>query len=372
MARNDDDRVGVIRESVHSIRDAKNIFENLARAESGAQSAVAGVRPNRFKYFTAFGLFTPFLIVHLKHTMLRTFLARSSQPQRLVRSFVPSSQQGIRFISTSQSSGHPEGKECYIERLSGADEGIAIVNFNRPKAFNALSRKFVREFRDALQELRYDQKARVVIIRSLVDGAFCAGADLKERSTMNPTEVKQFLAGLRDGFRDLETLPIPTIAVIDGAALGGGLEMALCCDMRVGGGTKKAKIGLVETKLAIIPGAGGTQRLPRLIGIPKAKELIYSSKILDSAAAKEMGILNHAVEEESGFNKALEIAREILPMGPLAVRMAKSAIDKGTQFEIDSGLEYEQACYAQIMPSEDRLEGLAAFREKRKPAYKGK
>ncbi|KAF9115483.1 hypothetical protein BGX27_007612 [Mortierella sp. AM989] len=304
--------------------------------------------------------------------MFRTFLARSSQPQRFARSLVPSAQQGIRFISTSQPNGHAEGKECYIERLTGADSGIAIVNFNRPKAFNALSRKFVREFRDALQELRYDQDARVVIIRSLVEGAFCAGADLKERSTMNMTEVKQFLAGLRDGFRDLETLPIPTIAVIDGAALGGGLEMALCCDMRVGGGTKKAKIGLVETKLAIIPGAGGTQRLPRLIGIPKAKELIYSSKILNSAAAKEMGILNHAVEEESGFNKALEIAREILPMGPLAVRMAKQAIDKGTQFEIDSGLEYEQACYAQIMPSEDRLEGLAAFREKRKPAYKGK
>ncbi|KAF9395417.1 hypothetical protein BGX21_009941 [Mortierella sp. AD011] len=131
IARNDDDRVGVIRESVRVIKDAKKSLEVIV-----------------------FGLFTSFLIVLLKHTMFRTFLVRSSQPQRLVRSFVPSSQQGIRFISTS---GHPEGKECYIERLSGADEGIAIVNFNRPKAFNALSRKFVREFRDALQELRYDQ-----------------------------------------------------------------------------------------------------------------------------------------------------------------------------------------------------------------------
>ncbi|KAG0365170.1 ClpP/crotonase-like domain-containing protein [Gamsiella multidivaricata] len=305
--------------------------------------------------------------------MLRTFLARSFQPQRLHRSIVPSASSGIRFISTTQqSAAHPEGKECFIERLTGDDTGIAVVNFNRPKAFNALSRKFVREFRDALHELRYDQDARVVVIRSLVEGAFCAGADLRERSTMNLTEVKQFLAGLRDSFRELETLPIPTIAVIDGAALGGGLEMALCCDLRVGGGNKKVKIGLVETKLAIIPGAGGTQRLPRLIGIPKAKELIYSSKILNSAAAKEMGILNHAVEEDSAYNKALEVAREMLPMGPLAIRMAKSAIDKGTQFEIDSGLEYEQACYAQIMPSEDRLEGLAAFREKRKPVYKGK
>ncbi|KAF9542255.1 hypothetical protein EC957_002207 [Mortierella hygrophila] len=306
--------------------------------------------------------------------MLRTFLARSCQPQRiLTRAIAPSAPSGIRFIATtSQPAAHSEGKECYLERLTGDDQGIAVLNFNRPKAFNALSRKFVGEFRNALQELRYDNDARVVIVRSLVEGAFCAGADLRERATMNATEVKQFLTSLRDSFRELETLPIPTIAVIDGAALGGGLEMALCCDMRVGGGNKKVKIGLVETKLAIIPGAGGTQRLPRLIGIPKAKELIYSSKILNSAAAKDIGILNHAVTEESGYNKALEVAREILPMGPIAIRMAKQAIDKGTQFEIDSGLEYEQACYAQIMPTEDRLEGLASFREKRKPVYKGK
>ncbi|KAF9932491.1 hypothetical protein FBU30_008064 [Linnemannia zychae] len=304
--------------------------------------------------------------------MFRSFITRCRQPQSIIaRAVVSSAPSNIRFITT-HSATHSEAKECYLERLTGDDQGIAILNFNRPKAYNALSRKFVREFRDALQELRYDNDARVVLIRSLVEGAFCAGADLRERSTMNPIEVKQFLTSLRDSFRELESLPIPTIAVIDGAALGGGLEMALCCDLRVGGGNKKVKIGLVETKLAIIPGAGGTQRLPRLIGIPKAKELIYSSKILDSAAAKDIGILNHAVKEDSGFNKALEIAREILPMGPLAIRMAKSAIDRGTQFEIDSGLEYEQACYAQIMPSEDRLEGLASFREKRKPVYKGK
>ncbi|KAG0330515.1 hypothetical protein BG004_002084, partial [Podila humilis] len=264
--------------------------------------------------------------------MLRTFLARSCHPQRVQRIVTPLTSTGVRFISTTPTPT-PERKECFLERLQGDDHGIAVINFNRPKAFNALSRKFVGEFRDALNELRYDSEARVVIVRSLVEGAFCAGADLRERSTMNMIEVKQFLASLRDSFRELETLPIPTIAVIDGAALGGGLEMALCCDMRVGGGNKKVKIGLVETKLAIIPGAGGTQRLPRLIGIPKAKELIYSSKILNSASAKEFGILNHAVEADSGYEKALEIAREILPMGPLAIRMAKSAIDKGTQFE---------------------------------------
>ncbi|KAF9909178.1 hypothetical protein BX616_011257 [Lobosporangium transversale] len=189
--------------------------------------------------------------------MLRTFIARSVQPQCIARAPVAkvATFQSIRFLNTTSSSAtYSEDKDCFLERLGGDDTGIAVINFNRPKAYNALSRKFVREFREALQELRYDQDARAVIIRSLVDGAFCAGADLRERSTMNLTEVKQFLANLRDSFRDLETLPIPTIAVIDGAALGGGLEMALCCDMRVGGGNKKVKIGLVETRLAIIPG----------------------------------------------------------------------------------------------------------------------
>ncbi|KAG0262856.1 hypothetical protein DFQ27_002066 [Actinomortierella ambigua] len=311
--------------------------------------------------------------------MLRSFVARAltHQPvkaRQAVAMAATASASRIRFVSTSSSStdAPPADKECYLQRLEGADQGIAVINLHRPKASNALSRKFVNEFRGALEELRYDNEARVVILRSLVDGIFCAGADLRERATMSPVEVKQFLANLRESFRDLETLPIPTIAVIDGAALGGGLEMALCCDMRIGSAHPKVKIGLVETRLAIIPGAGGTQRLPRLIGIPKAKELIYSSKILNAKDAKEVGILNHAVDETSGYEKALSIARDILPMGPVAIRMAKSAIDKGTQFEIDSGLEYEQACYAQIIPTEDRLEGLAAFREKRKPVYKGK
>ncbi|ORZ11789.1 ClpP/crotonase-like domain-containing protein, partial [Lobosporangium transversale] len=215
--------------------------------------------------------------------------------------------QSIRFLNTTSSSAtYSEDKDC-----------IAVINFNRPKAYNALSRKFVREFREALQELRYDQDARAVIIRSLVDGAFCAGADLRERSTMNLTEVKQFLANLRDSFRDLETLPIPR------------LLWHSACDMRVGGGNKKVKIGLVETRLAIIPGR--RQHAPRLIGIPKAKELISR-------------ILNHAVMEDSGYDKALEIAVRSYPW---------------TSCYPDSGLEYEQAC-------------LAAFREKRKPIYKGK
>ncbi|KAG0902131.1 hypothetical protein G6F34_002316 [Rhizopus arrhizus] len=165
------------------------------------------------------------------------------------------------------------------------------------------------------------------------------------------------------------TLPIPTIAAIDGPAFGGGLEMALSCDIRIAG--PSSKMGLTETKLAIIPGAGGTQRLPRLIGVAKAKELIFTGEILDANKAKEYGIVNHSAND-SAYEKSLELAKSILPQGPIAIRMAKLAIDRGAHLDMDSGLEIEQSYYAQVIPTEDRLEGLKAFKEKRKPMYKGK
>ncbi|ORY08314.1 enoyl-CoA hydratase/isomerase domain-containing protein [Basidiobolus meristosporus CBS 931.73] len=279
---------------------------------------------------------------------------------RITRVSVFSRTFGYRAFSSAPT------KDCYIEHLEGDDKGISVLSLNRPAAKNAISRKLLNEFQEALQELRFGD-TRVVILRSLVDGVFCAGADLKERATMTPPEVTKFLTQLRQSFRDLETLPIPTIASIDGAALGGGLEMALCCDLRVAG--SGAKLGLPETKLAIIPGAGGTQRLPRLIGISQAKELIYTARVLNNKEAAEYAIVNHAVD--SSYEKSLSIARAILPQGPVAIRMAKRSIDCGTQFDIDSGLDTEQLCYAQVIPTQDRLEGLRAFKEKRKPVYKG-
>ncbi|KAL0077643.1 ClpP/crotonase-like domain-containing protein [Phycomyces blakesleeanus] len=260
-------------------------------------------------------------------------------------------------------------KEAYLQYLHGPSEGIAVLNLNRPAAKNALSITLLREFREAIKEARFIRQPRVLIIQSLVEGVFCAGADLKERATMSPDQVTEFLYNLRQAYRELETLPMPTIAAIDGAALGGGLEMALSCDLRVAG--PRAKIGLPETRLAIIPGAGGTQRLPRLIGSAKAKELIYTAAILNSKDAYNYGIVNHA-DEKSAYEKALSMAKLILPQGPIAVSMAKMAIDKGMAVDIDSGLEIEQAYYARVIPTQDRLEGLQAFREKRPPVYKGK
>ena len=200
-------------------------------------------------------------------------------------------------------------------------------------------------------------------------GTFCAGADLKERAKMRMEDVGRFVSMARNLVTDLHDLPVPTIAAIDGVALGGGLEVALACDMRIAG--KTSKIGLVETRLAIIPGAGGTQRLPRLIGMAKAKELIFTARILNGEQSEEIGLVNYVVDENQAYNKALEIASEILPQGPIALQMAKNAINRGMEVDLISGLKFEEACYAQVIPTKDRLEGLQAFKEKRKPVYRG-
>jgi methylglutaconyl-CoA hydratase len=160
------------------------------------------------------------------------------------------------------------------------------------------------------------------------------------------------------------------IAVLEGAAFGGGLELALAADLRVAGA--EAKMGLVETALAIIPGGGGTQRLPRLIGAARAKELIFTARRLGAEEAGRLGLVDQVVPAGQALEVALGLAREILPNGPVAVRMAKQAINQGQDLDLVDGLALEEACYARVIPTEDRLEGLAAFREKRKPQYKGR
>lgn len=186
---------------------------------------------------------------------------------------------------------------------------------------------------------------------------------------MPVSEVAPFVDRLRATFSAMENLPMPTIAAIDGFALGGGLELALACDLRVA--SVDSKLGLVETKLAIIPGAGGTQRLPRLIGVPKAKELVYSARMIDGNAALAIGLTNAVSETGKAYDKALELAREIRPRGPVALRMAKLAISRGVEVDKATGFVIEEAAYAQVIPTKDRLEALAAFKEKREPVFKG-
>lgn len=214
----------------------------------------------------------------------------------------------------------------------------------------------------------------MVILNSKVEGVFCAGADLKERVGMSVDEVTMTVDNLRGTFTEFENLPMATIAVLNGVALGGGLELALCADLRIGG--DKLKAGLVETSLAIIPGAGGTQRLPRLIGASKAKELIFMASVIGGDKALQLGMINSL--ELNPFEKAVKMAKKIAEKGPIAIRMAKAAINQGMEVEKGAGLAIEKSCYAQLVHSNDRIEGillltkgLKAFSEKRTPSYKG-
>ncbi|XP_044403676.1 probable enoyl-CoA hydratase 2, mitochondrial isoform X2 [Triticum aestivum] len=227
----------------------------------------------------------------------------------------------------------------------------------------------------------------------------------KERRLMGPSEVREFVNTLRATFSSFEALPIPTIAVVEGAAFGGGLELALSCDLRICGiafilqcssfihlietsfgpsfqtvecisstcfAGESATFSLPETGLAIIPGAGGTQRLPRIVGRARAKELIFTGRRFDATEAVNMGVVNYCVPGGEAYQKALELAREINQKGPLAIRMAKKAINEGMEVDLSSALAVEEGCYEQVLHTQDRLEGLAAFAEKRKPLYTGK
>ncbi|KAF3848718.1 hypothetical protein F7725_015215, partial [Dissostichus mawsoni] len=243
-------------------------------------------------------------------------------------------------------------EDLLVRHLEGEDSGIVVVGINRPKAKNAISKNLVNMMLEAVEDIRKNNKVRSVIICSLVPGIFCA--DLKERAKMQQSEVGPFVSKARALITELGNLPVPTIAAIDGAALGGGLEMALACDIRI---------------------TCGTQRLPRAIGVSLAKELIFAARVVDGAEACRLGLANHSVEQnkvgDAAYLRALELAREINPQGPIAVRMAKLAINQGIEVDLLTGLAIEEACYAQVIPTKDRLEGLAAFREKRRPQFKG-
>lgn len=260
--------------------------------------------------------------------------------------------------------------EIKVNHLNGNKKGISVVSLNRPKARNAIGKVLLDELKQIISELKMNKTSRVVILKSGIENVFCAGADLKERSKMNDSEVVNFVNSLSSIFSDWEHLEKPTIACIDGIALGGGLELAMACDLRVGG--KKAILGLPETSLGIIPGAGGTQRLPRLIGISKAKELIFTARRLDVQKSFHIGLLNQYTLEDSSYGQALLLAKEILPNGPIALKMAKFSINHGfNAISGNFGMNMEQLCYAQIIPTKDRLEGIKAFKEKRLPHYLG-
>ncbi|CAI9755338.1 unnamed protein product [Fraxinus pennsylvanica] len=256
-----------------------------------------------------------------------------------------------------------------LQKLTDSDTGIFEVNLDRPGTKNAIGKDMLRGLQYTFETVDKDRSAKVLMICSSVPRVFCAGADLKERKMMSPSEVQDFVNTLRSTFSYLEALSIPTIAVIEGAALGGGLEIALSCDLRICG--EDAVLGLPETGLAIIPGAGGTQRLPRLVGKSTAKELIFTGRRIGGGDAFSIGLVNYCVPAGEARSKALEIARSINQKGPLAIMMAKRAIDEGFEADMASALALEEDCYEQLLNTKDRLEGLAAFAERRQPKYIG-
>jgi enoyl-CoA hydratase/carnithine racemase len=248
---------------------------------------------------------------------------------------------------------------------------VAIWTIDRPKRMNALSRAVVREIGQLSREAHEDSALRAVVLTGAGDRAFCAGADLKERTTMSEEDVRDFLSLYRVSFDHLDRLNKPTIAAINGVAYGGGLELALACDLRVIAPT--AKVGLTETSLAIIPGAGGTQRLTHIVGPAKAKELILLASRLTAEEALAEGIVTRVAEEgQSALDAALEMAETFEKGAPIALSAALDAIDAAVELPLDAGLLHERRCYERTLASQDRLEAVAAFNEKRKPVYEGR
>jgi enoyl-CoA hydratase/carnithine racemase len=254
--------------------------------------------------------------------------------------------------------------------LAEEDAGILTLTLNRPDVMNSFNFLLLHALRDQIETVRFRSDIRVVLITGSGQKAFCAGADLKERATLKPEQVKEFIFTIRNLFTSIEQLNKPVIAAVNGIALGGGTELALASDIRIA--SSNASMGLTETRLAIIPGAGGTQRLPRLVGKGKAKELIFTGKRLAAQEALKIGLVNQVCEPEDLLDECKKMADMICETGPIAIEQAKYAINYGMETDMHTGLAIESNAYWVCIPTEDRLEGLAAFKEKRKPVYKGK
>ena len=254
--------------------------------------------------------------------------------------------------------------------LTDEQNEILILTLNRPGVMNAFNFALLHALREQIETVRYRPEVRVLIITGAGQKAFCSGADLKERVSLSDIQVREYITTIRNLFTSIEQLNKPVIAAVNGVALGGGTELALASDLRIA--SLNATMGLTETRLAIIPGGGGTQRLPRLIGRGKAKELIFTGRRVDAQEALQIGLVNKICEPADLLAESIKMAAMICETGPIAVEQAKYAINYGLDTDIHTGLAIESNAYWVTIPTEDRLEGLAAFREKRKPVYKGR
>jgi enoyl-CoA hydratase/carnithine racemase len=252
------------------------------------------------------------------------------------------------------------------------DEHLAWITLDRPDVMNALSYDTLGRLGALVADLAGRADVRVVLVTGAGSRAFCAGADLKERRNSTEEQTRAFVQRIGDTFCAVAALPQPTIAVLNGVAFGGGLELALACDLRVA--ASSARVGLTETSLAIIPGAGGTQRLPAVVGVARAKELVFTARQVPADEALALGLVQAVVQPAELVQRATDLARAIAANGPLAVAAAKAALDLADGgLPLSQRLDGERALYLErVLPSADRLEALAAFRDKRKPEYQGR
>lgn len=247
---------------------------------------------------------------------------------------------------------------------------LALIRIDRPERMNCFDYPTLVELQELVDAVKADESVRVVVFTG-TGKAFSAGADLKERVTLNEAEVRRNVLAIREVFASIAALPQPTIAAVNGHALGGGFEWMLACDFRII--VDGALVGLTETSFGIIPGAGGTQRLPRLIGETRAKELIFTAKKIDAETAERYGLVSQVVATRDELLPAcFELAAAMLRNGPIAIRQAKQAIDGGMDVSLADGLRLETEAYEAVIPTEDRLEALRAFAEKRTPQFQGK
>ncbi|MGB5945658.1 enoyl-CoA hydratase-related protein [Paenisporosarcina sp.] len=249
------------------------------------------------------------------------------------------------------------------------ENNIAYVTINREDAMNCFNYETLDELQKVTDSISLDPQVSVVIFTGAGEKSFSAGADLKERKTLNEIEVRRNVKAIRDAFNSIASLPQPTIAAVNGYAFGGGFELMIACDFSIA--AQGVKMGLTETSWAIIPGAGGTQRLPRLIGEMKAKELIFTARKFTAEEGVDLGVVLKVVKNEELLPTCEQLAFDIMKNGQVAIKQAKYAITQGMNTDLQTGLAIESKAYELTIPTSDRMEALSAFSEKRSPVFTG-
>lgn len=257
----------------------------------------------------------------------------------------------------------------YENVLFGVEDGVGLLEFNRPKALNALNNKTLDELDAVIERVRKDEGIRVLVLTGSGERAFVAGADITEFQSLNPLKAKQFARKGQETFAKLEHLPKPVIACVNGFALGGGCELAMSCDFIYA--SEKAKFGQPEINLGLIPGFGGTQRLARLIGRAKAKELCFTGEMINAQQARELGLVCKIFPVDQLREETMKVAREMATKGQTALCLMKHVIDRGMDLDLNNGCALEAEAFGMCFASQDVQEGVSAFLEKRKPNFKG-